>query len=428
MPCPKLRLTGNPDQSKSRVMTKRKEPTKRYGIWREATPRKGDCWRYRVRVMGANGRMVRRYAAGFATKAEAEAAVAKLTLDGRARKHGIAVEVPAVIPTIQQAVDDYIASISARWRAKRGEAYVHRNKGQLQPIRNWAEFAGPDRLVNTVTKDDLIFWYEHEVSPERGLQTSSFRRRINSIRAALNHAKEHCPALATYRVPKRPTGMDAETNRLRILSQEEIASLSDAMRVRPDWRNEWELFQTALACGARIHELLPIIQRKGRSGEIEWSGIKWQDIDERQGLLTLIAYKTDGKTRTLYLPAVVELLMRRKRDGLGNATHAFGCVTDHRIRKVFAYASTAAGLLYGQQRHGAEGWSVHDLRHTCLSALLHAGVDLASVRDFAGHHSIAETTKYLHPSAHSRELAAAASASLLALTAGSANGDSTVTV
>lgn len=395
-------------------MTKRKEPTKRYGIWQEQTTRHGICWRYRIRVMEEDGVLRRRAASGFATKAEAEAAVAKLKLDTRARKHGIYIEPPTKIPTLREAVESYCAAITARWRAKRGDDYVHRNKAQLEPVRNWANFAGPDRLVNTITSTDFIYWYEHESG--RDIQASSFRRRINSIRAALSLAREQCPALTTYRVPRTPTGKDAETNRIRILSTDEITALSDAFRDRPDWRNEWDLFKVALGSGGRSHEMLPIIQRKGKAGEIEWSGIKWSDINEKNKTVTLIAFKSDGKTRTIFVPAVVDVLIRRRLDGLGNESHAFGGVTDHRIRKVFGFASKASGILYGQQIDG--GWSFHDTRHTCLSAILHAGTDLASVRDFAGHHSISETTKYLHSSPHSRELSARASDSLLSLAAG----------
>jgi len=89
--------------------------------------------------------------------------------------------------------------------------------------------------------------------------------------------------------------------------------------------------------------------------------------------------------------------------------------TEYPIRQVqvFREASEQCGITYGQQTAG--GWTVHDLRHTCLTHLLQEGTDLATVRDFAGHHSIQETTKYVHPTAASRQRAATASSTLVTL-------------
>ncbi len=78
---------------------------------------------------------------------------------------------------------------------------------------------------------------------------------------------------------------------------------------------------------------------------------------------------------------------------------------------MFKKASESVGIPYGWRSEG--GWTVHDLRHTCLTNLLQSGVDLATVRDFAGHHSISETTKYVRPTNRSRALAARASSALV---------------
>ena len=59
---------------------------------------------------------------------------------------------------------------------------------------------------------------------------------------------------------------------------------------------------------------------------------------------------------------------------------------------------------------------MHDLRHTCLTQLLAEGADVATVRDWAGHASLAETTRYVHATAHSRQIAARASTTLVKLT------------
>jgi integrase len=389
-------------------MSKQKKPVKRYGIWQETTKRHGLCWSYRVRVHDIDGAVKMKTASGFASKGEAEAAVARLTLDSRARQHGIEVAKPLPPVTIQVAVDAYIKALEARWRSAHGADYVRRNSGQVNALRRWAEFAGVDRPITSLTKDDLTFWVEHEAG--RGIALSSVRRRINNILAAINHARETNIALAGFRPPRRPLTKDVDVVRMRLLTAEEIKSLSDALASRPEWRDAHDFFKVALGTGGRFDEIIPTVVRE----DMATAGIKWDDVNAQSGTVRLYSHKTD-KWRTLHVPAVVELILQRKKDGRGSDLHVF-TNRDHWIRDVFRRASIACEIPYG--RNARNGWSPHDLRHVCLSHLLHSGVDLATVRDFAGHEDISETTKYVHATDHSRQLAAAASSALVSLASG----------
>jgi integrase len=388
-------------------MEKEKKTKKatRYGIWQEETERLGRCWRFEIRVLEADGRWHRRSGSGFATKGEAEAAVAKLKLESRQRKFGIEPEKPVKPTTIGEAIVAYAKVLEAKWRTKHGDRYVKRNTGQITTLRNWAEFAGPKRLVSSLTRDDFIFYMEHE--SKRGLQASSIARHINAVRAALYHAIDTCPDLASFRLPRRPKLREANKQRMRILDEDEIKALSAALAANPEWRDAYDFFRVALGSGGRFDELMPVVERADMSS----AGIRWIDVNEHFGTVILRAHKT-GKERVLHIPGVVEVLMERKRAGLGNSVHCF-TRRDHWIRAVFREASEQCGITYGQQVAG--GWTVHDLRHTCLTHLLQEGTDLATVRDFAGHHSIQETTKYVHPTAASRRRAATASSSLVTL-------------
>ncbi|MDQ3753674.1 MAG: tyrosine-type recombinase/integrase [Acidobacteriota bacterium] len=160
----------------------------------------------------------------------------------------------------------------------------------------------------------------------------------------------------------------------------------------------------ALGAGGRFDEIVQTVVRKQKT-----SGIMWERVDPEKGTLQLYAYKT-RKWRTIFVPAVVALLMRRQAEGLGIATHAFD-VRDHNLRKALKAVSTACEIPYGRKTDG--GWSPHDLRHTCLSYLLHAGVDIATVRDFAGHSIVVETSRYVHATDSSRRHAGEVSAGLI---------------
>ena len=48
------------------------------------------------------------------------------------------------------------------------------------------------------------------------------------------------------------------------------------------------------------------------------------------------------------------------------------------------------------RRAGIEGLLFHDMRHTFGTRLIQSGVDIETVRDLMGHHSISVTQRYLH--------------------------------
>jgi integrase len=381
---------------------------KRYGIWQEKTARHGRCWRYDIRVRDAAGKTVRKTGSGFATKSECENAVAALRLASRETQYGLARQVVEKQTTINEAVEAYISMMIARWTAKYGTKYSERNSRQLDPVRRWVEFTGIGKPVKELTKQDFIIWTQLEI--ERGLQQESVQRQFNNIRAALNYAREIFDDLRNHELPRYSLGRNSFKSRQRILDEEEIHLLAEQLRANPKWRDAYDFFRIAMGCGGRFDEIIAVVIRK----DMKTAGIKWSDINARQGILRLFSGKTN-KERFIYVPAVIDILLERKKEKLGDAVHAFKC-RDHFIRKIFAEASELCGITYGQQV--ANGWTVHDLRHTCLTNLLTSGVDLATVRDFAGHASIAETSKYVHPTSKSKSILAAAAENLLQIAKG----------
>jgi integrase len=265
------------------------------------------------------------------------------------------------------------------------------------------QHVGADKPVKDVGKADFVLWVEHELT--RGVMASSVQRRLNNIRAALNDSKEFYEELTTFTVPKYSLGPEATLGRYRILDETEIKAIGQVLKSDKQWRDAHDFFRVALGSGGRFDELVPVVLRK----DMTTAGIKWTDVNASAGTIRLFSGKT-GKARTIYVPIVVDLLLERKRAGLGTKVHAFNR-RDHWIRKVFRQASRLCGIPYGQRIPG--GWTVHDLRHTCLTHLLQNGVDLAAVRDFAGHSSITETSKYVHSSEKSKNRLAEASGSLM---------------
>jgi len=180
-------------------------------------------------------------------------------------------------------------------------------------------------------------------------------------------------------VPKKPLGKGFDNKRVRILSAKEIETLSEALSSSEEYRDAYEYLLISLGAGTRMDEVL---------------GLTWDRVDWERKSINVYSSKTK-KTRTLQVPGVVEVLKKRKKEHLGSATHVFAR-RDHWFRKVFKRVATQNNLRFGQNVEG--GFTLHDLRHTAATNLIHAGVDLATVRDFLGHHSIVETSRYVHPS------------------------------
>jgi hypothetical protein len=105
--------------------------------------------------------------------------------------------------------------------------------------------------VNSITRDDIGAYVLSET--KRGLTKASIARRINSIYAAINHARDtKVDALASYRAPKRPLGKDANNGRMRILTPDEIQSLTVTLAADERLRDVHDFFLVALGAGAGL--------------------------------------------------------------------------------------------------------------------------------------------------------------------------------
>jgi integrase len=172
-----------------------------------------------------------------------------------------------------------------------------------------------------------------------------------------------------------------------------------ASGLTPWWR---AYIVTALTCGLRPGEML---------------GLRWQDVDLRDStirvrtclkvlpgpdgkrMVALADLKTDRSRRTLQLPRDAATVLRALKaqqakdrlrlgdgwtdSGLVFAAEQGGPRWPQDVRKQFGKVCERAGL-------GA-GWHPHETRHTWVSILSDAGVDIEDIADAAGHITSAVT-------------------------------------
>lgn len=221
---------------------------------------------------------------------------------------------------------------------------------------------GAQRMLSTITADDIATWRK-ELGVD--LSVATVNRHLATVKAALNLAEERGHK---HRNPMRGNRLARENNaRNRVCSPEEYVRLRDA--ANPELR-----FAIVLAnwTGMRLGEIVKL--RRDR-------------IDKQQGMLRLTADQTkEVATKTVPLPKEVldELdALPVRLDGLlvgttsGNFSHMFGRLCEE---------------LQIDDLH------FHDLRHTALSRMADAGVDIMTMAAISGHKTLAMLKRYVHRS------------------------------
>jgi integrase len=227
-------------------------------------------------------------------------------------------------------------------------------------------------------------------------------RMVQSIHAVLRNALES--AVREEVIPRNVAKLVKVTTPKYTVNRG--LSITQARRVLRAAQGErlCALYVLALCLGLRRGELL---------------GLRWDDVDLDTGTLEVVQAlqrvggalrfvrpKTEGSARTVPLPPLcIDALREHRRQQFAERADAWpdwqenGLVFPTRIgtpmepdnlRCSWGRIRTAAGLT---------GTRFHDMRHTCVSLLLHLGVAPDMVREIVGHSDIEVTmTIYAHTS------------------------------
>ncbi len=144
----------------------------------------------------------------------------------------------------------------------------------------------------------------------------------------------------------------------------------------------------------------------GRFAELK--RMKWDESSVRFGTIKLKSTKTGGRTRTITVPDAARLIAKRHQAFVGNA-RVLTAEYEY-FSETFKVVSESLNIPYGQRVEN--GWTIHDLRHTCLTNLALEGIPLHAIKEFAGHRNISETIRYLKYMPQQMELGAQISSKL----------------
>lgn len=314
-----------------------------------------------ITFTAADGRRVRR-SAETRNKAEASALEQKLRADTwKEREWGV------LAPrSYEEVVVPYLQNAAQHQRSY--NTTVDRFKN-LTPF-----FAG--KTMNTLKGLDISDYTRHRLG--EGASEATINRELSALSAAINHANVefewNLPNPTKGRKLKEPEGRD------RWLTKAELAALVRQASTQRHGDLLADFILLAVNTGCRKEEML---------------GLEWRRVDFANRLIHLAGEQTkSGKRRSVPINAgAMEALRGRaafRAEHCPASPWVFARATGERAKSVrtgFAKACLEAGI---------DDFDIHDLRHTCASWMVSAGVPLADVKEVLGHSSIAMTERYAH--------------------------------
>ncbi len=217
-------------------------------------------------------------------------------------------------------------------------------------------------IANITTEKVSDYMYERlEI-----VKLATVYQELALMRRMINVAIKEWEWLTHNPVTKLFFSVGNSNARDRWLTHEEEKRLLDCA-TNPRWLRDLLIF--ALHTGMRKGEIL---------------NLKWQHVDFKRKILTVIKSKNDEK-RTIPMSSTLFHVLKRMtvRDISGRVFP----ISHSSIRHAFDKTIAKAGI---------DDFCFHDLRHPFATVLIQNGVDLYKVKELLGHKTIAMTMRYAH--------------------------------
>lgn len=268
--------------------------------------------------------------------------------------------------TFDEMMHAFITAKQSEWRAVERVGIACR---RLQP-----HFTG--MIAERIRRADVSSYIQKR--KKDGVSGSTINRELDLLSAAANFAR----ITLEWDVQNPVTGMSLKEpeGRLRWIKKDEAERLIAEASIEKKSPHLADFIRLALNTGCRKNELLTL---------------SWDRVDLVAGCIRLEGENTkNGKRRVVPLSEVA-------RDALANRARfrAEHCpespwVFAHKNGERVKYMQN--GFEAACYRAGIKDFRVHDLRHTCASWLVSAGVPIFEVKALLGHGSIEMTERYAH--------------------------------
>jgi len=223
--------------------------------------------------------------------------------------------------------------------------------------------------INTRLVEQFKSWKFRSSDRKEKLQPQTVNKDLSVLSRILKVAVKR-EYLRKDDLPEIERLKENENLQQRILKPKEERRL---LQYAPRYLRDIILF--AVNTGARKSEILTL---------------KWKQVDLK-GRTVEFVHTKNGKSRVVPLnESTLEVLRNRQRSH-ENKEYVFTNPKTRtrykRIKKAFSTVRAKADL---------EDLRFHDLRHTCATRLIHAGVSIYTVSKILGHLDIGTTMRYLH--------------------------------
>ena len=234
---------------------------------------------------------------------------------------------------------------------------------------------GGARLLHHITDADLA---RYVATRRSNVSDSTVNRELAQFRAMNRKAKDlwnyvASPAVVGQHMLPEPAA------RTRYLDRaDEADRLLDACapHLRP-------VIVAALATGLRRGNLL---------------ALDWSQVDLRHRVITVMVKSRKPGGKALTVPIIAPLMVELMALGPKQNGPVF-------LRKGKPLGSVKTAFRAACRRAGVTGFRFHDLRHTCASWLIQAGVPLDVIQAILGHAHISTTQRYAHQRADGKRVA-----------------------
>ncbi|MEW8320371.1 MAG: site-specific integrase [Candidatus Thiodiazotropha sp.] len=234
---------------------------------------------------------------------------------------------------------------------------------------NICQYFGDDRQLASIAEEHIREWVADQRNED--LASATINRKL-SLLSKLFKLAMHWGLdgkVVVDRVPYMPRQKEERNRRHRIITDEELSQMLQALRdaPQPSIRETVSLFPVLLDLGCRLSEALNLVS---------------EDIDWVSG--TVIFWETkNGKPRRVPMTSRV----RETFKGIDGPLFNYD---KHRAETAWTYAREAIGLKQDKR------FVIHALRHTCATRLLNKGARLEQVQAWLGHADITTTQIYAH--------------------------------